>query len=266
MEVTFPERYHKAVEYIEKTYGDLESTNQLDNMQKLVFYALRKQADVGPCTETAPSMWYVKERYKHDAWKQLKTMSKFEAMVHYVQHLDEIKAGWIHEVLLAVKETPSEPSTDGLDVERLREPTTQNIEALISEVFRLRQLLRDHNIPFVQIHSPATSRSNADNNDVPPSSKLAGDTSSALSVADGDPTPTTPAASSSGSEVVVPVKPLPRSYSHDVVPPTKPTTSGASVTKPAAARTPTDVYYTARKLTWMEWLGLVSVDEVVPKE
>jgi acyl-CoA-binding protein len=255
MEVTFPERYHKAVEYIEKTYGDLEATNQLDNMQKLVFYALRKQADVGPCVEAAPSMWYVKERYKHDAWKQLKTMSKFEAMVHYVQHLDEIKSGWIHEVLSTVNAPSDEVPSDGLDVEALREPTTQNIEALISEVFRLRQLLQDHNIIFAQNSSAAPCSTR----DIASSSNIGRESSTAFS-ADGD-----PAAPSSSSEVVVPVKPLPQSYSNNVIPPTKPM-SGALAAKPAAAHTPTDVYYTPRRLTWMEWLGLVSVDEVAPKE
>lgn len=254
MEVTFPERYHKAVEYIEKTYGDLESSTQLDNMQKLVFYALRQQTDVGPCTEAAPSMWYMKERYKHDAWKQLKTMSKFEAMVHYVQHLDEIKTGWINEVLsdtVKVSTAPGAVTGEDSDLEPLREPTPQNIEALMVEVFRLRQLLRSHNIPYHQPISAVTSPCA----DVTSSPAFGADASNAITASD------TPILSSSNTSVPVPVKPVPASYA-DVVPPTKPI-NGAPHVQPTAS---VPLYYTPRKLTWMEWLGLVSVDEVVEKE
>eukprot|EP00331_Platyophrya_macrostoma_P029309 CAMPEP_0176441544 /NCGR_PEP_ID=MMETSP0127-20121128/21260_1 /TAXON_ID=938130 /ORGANISM="Platyophrya macrostoma, Strain WH" /LENGTH=123 /DNA_ID=CAMNT_0017826341 /DNA_START=53 /DNA_END=421 /DNA_ORIENTATION=- len=106
MDITYPDRYYKAIEYVEQHYGDIEKNESLDNMHKLVMYALRQQVEIGPCKEPAPYVWNVKERYKHSAWSQLKSMSKFEAMFHYVQHLDEmIGPSWIQSV------TVTEPSS-----------------------------------------------------------------------------------------------------------------------------------------------------------
>lgn len=150
MDVTFPDRYYRAVDFVEKQYGDIENNVELDTAQKLVFYALRQQVDHGPCTAPAPYMWNVKEKYKHAAWSQLKSMSKYEAMVHYVRQLEEIRGpSWITSTAGAAcseldTSAHDEDVSDGLSTE----VSESNVKFLIAEVTRLRTILRTRNISF----------------------------------------------------------------------------------------------------------------------
>lgn len=91
MDFTFPEKFFQAAKYFDHyTAGDLEETDLLDNDHKLMFHALRKQAEEGPCDVPAPAFWHVTERYKHQAWCRLGRMSKFEAMVLFVKQLEQL--------------------------------------------------------------------------------------------------------------------------------------------------------------------------------
>ncbi|KAG5490827.1 hypothetical protein JKF63_00949 [Porcisia hertigi] len=90
MDLAFPKKYHEVVKYFDYYIGDLEKTPLLTDVQKLMFYALRQQADHGQCITSAPPIWYTTERKKHQAWKQLGRMSTFEAMVFFVQQFEEI--------------------------------------------------------------------------------------------------------------------------------------------------------------------------------
>lgn len=58
------------------------------NDTKLKMYGYFKQANDGPCTGGAPSMFDPVGRAKYNAWKQLGNLSKEEAMLKYI---DEVK-------------------------------------------------------------------------------------------------------------------------------------------------------------------------------
>ncbi|KAG5465247.1 hypothetical protein LSCM4_00701 [Leishmania orientalis] len=90
MDLSFPEKYFEVVKYFDYYIGNLEETPLLTDVQRLMFYALRQQADHGQCTTAAPSIWHMTERHKHQAWKQLGRMSTFEAMVFFVQQFERL--------------------------------------------------------------------------------------------------------------------------------------------------------------------------------
>ncbi|RNF18548.1 uncharacterized protein Tco025E_04422 [Trypanosoma conorhini] len=161
MDYAFPEKYIKVAHFFDHEFGDIEASTQLDNKQKLVLYALRQQAEHGPCTDGAPSMWWTRERLKYDAWKQLGDMSKYEAMVNFVKVLEELLGGTVNWVKkcealednadagekcatkLQRGEKPPVTVADTWD-EDLRahsEPTEQNVGYLASQVMHLRREL-----------------------------------------------------------------------------------------------------------------------------
>lgn len=92
MDLPFPEKYHAVARYFDIYIGDIEQSPLLTDAQRLLFYALRQQADHGPCTTPQPSMWYMTERHKHQAWQQVSHMSTFEAMVFFVQQFEAVLA------------------------------------------------------------------------------------------------------------------------------------------------------------------------------
>lgn len=145
MDFTFPEKYFKAAEYFDYAIGDLETTTALKDEQKLLFYALRQQAEHGPCKETAPSLWHVRERYKHQAWCHLRIMSRFEAMVKFVSHYEAYLGGnvnWVEKM----KEIPTSATcTNGpvwdADIIDHSTPTVANIHYLATQLMLTRQKL-----------------------------------------------------------------------------------------------------------------------------
>ena len=56
----------------------------------LKFYALYKQATVGPCNEPKPYAWDIKGKYKWEAWNKIKDCSSSEAKLKYVEQLKEL--------------------------------------------------------------------------------------------------------------------------------------------------------------------------------
>ncbi|KAF8282810.1 hypothetical protein TcYC6_0021360 [Trypanosoma cruzi] len=85
MDHAFPGNHSKAALFLDHEFGDIEAAARLGDKQKLLFYALRRQAEHGPCTGAAPSIWWTRKRMKCDAWKQLGDMSVYEAMVNSVR-------------------------------------------------------------------------------------------------------------------------------------------------------------------------------------
>ena len=71
-----------------------KSSLKLSNAQKLSFYALFKQATVGPCTTPKPSLLAMYDRTKWNAWNELGRMSKDEAIARYVAELDKVSPAW----------------------------------------------------------------------------------------------------------------------------------------------------------------------------
>jgi acyl-CoA-binding protein len=88
------EEFRRAVEYIQKLPND--GPYKQSNAEKFRFYALHKQATVGPCNVPRPSWWNIlgNAKAKWNAWDQLKEMSKEEAMTMYVEEFRKVKAAY----------------------------------------------------------------------------------------------------------------------------------------------------------------------------
>jgi acyl-CoA-binding protein len=71
-----------------------KSSLKLSNDQKLAFYALFKQATVGPCNTPKPSILSMVDRAKWNAWNDIRKLSKDEAIVRYVAELEKISPSW----------------------------------------------------------------------------------------------------------------------------------------------------------------------------
>jgi len=71
---------------------------RLSTEQKLTFYALFKQATVGPCDRPKPGLMEMVEKAKWSAWKKLGKMRKEEAIAEYVKLLDTVAPQWKQEM------------------------------------------------------------------------------------------------------------------------------------------------------------------------
>eukprot|EP01006_Ploeotia_vitrea_P039101 TRINITY_DN66311_c5_g1_i1.p1 TRINITY_DN66311_c5_g1~~TRINITY_DN66311_c5_g1_i1.p1 ORF type:complete len:297 (-),score=167.92 TRINITY_DN66311_c5_g1_i1:14-904(-) len=92
--VSMTEDFEEAASFLQRN-----NELNLDNEQKLRFYAFFKQATVGKCTTSRPGMFSFVERAKWDAWHALGDMSKDQAVVEYIQELDRIAPQWKEEKL-----------------------------------------------------------------------------------------------------------------------------------------------------------------------
>eukprot|EP00298_Acanthocystis_sp_HF-20_P004097 c14434_g1_i2.p1 GENE.c14434_g1_i2~~c14434_g1_i2.p1 ORF type:complete len:243 (-),score=104.61 c14434_g1_i2:24-752(-) len=63
--------------------------HSLDNNTKLKLYGLYKQATIGKCNTTQPSIFYQVDRAKWNAWNELGDLSQFEAKQIYAEVLIE---------------------------------------------------------------------------------------------------------------------------------------------------------------------------------
>ncbi|XP_075232071.1 acyl-CoA-binding domain-containing protein 6-like [Lycorma delicatula] len=75
------ESFNAACEHVKKI------VRLLTPSQMLEFYALFKQATVGPCSTPRPSWYAIEAKQKWDAWNKLGTMSKTDAMDAYIRTL-----------------------------------------------------------------------------------------------------------------------------------------------------------------------------------
>ena len=75
--VQYPEKFELTARYAE---GPLASDESLSPSDRLLLYALERQARHGPCTEPRPSMWDAVAKAKWNAWCELGDRSKMEAM------------------------------------------------------------------------------------------------------------------------------------------------------------------------------------------
>ncbi|XP_054015440.1 acyl-CoA-binding domain-containing protein 6-like [Hylaeus anthracinus] len=82
------ETFNKAASYLQTLASEL-NTNEL-----LRFYALYKQATVGPCNVPKPTWYQVQARQKWEAWKNLNDMSHDDAMNNYILELTNISPTW----------------------------------------------------------------------------------------------------------------------------------------------------------------------------
>eukprot|EP00759_Apiculatamorpha_spiralis_P023946 PhF_6_TR27486/c0_g1_i1/m.40371 len=141
--IGFPEKYYLAKRFMEDD-ANVSSGPPLSDTDKLAFYALSMQADIGPCDRPAPSMWNLTEYYKHSAWAALGKLSKMEAMVYYTQQVDEKFPAWVTRVTsnnddhTAVAK-PNENALPENFVDGVGESLPQDVPALQSLVIELRQ-------------------------------------------------------------------------------------------------------------------------------
>ena len=166
MDVPYPERYHLAKQYVLTRYGDLEQCKEIPNAEKLGLYALSMQADHGPCNTSAPYMWNVTERYKHSAWSQLGRMCMPEAMVKYVDILERFAGkGWVEKMgggsSATPQRRPSAANGEAVIGNLSGEVTIENVDALRTEIVRLRRLLARHGISSDAPPSPQTESRNS---------------------------------------------------------------------------------------------------------
>ncbi|CEP00267.1 ACB domain-containing protein [Plasmodiophora brassicae] len=87
-----PGTFDAAVRFVQSPATP--STKRQTNAQKLMFYALYKQATAGANTTPAPGRLNVVARAKWDAWKQLGSLSKDDAKKRYIAELDKFDPSW----------------------------------------------------------------------------------------------------------------------------------------------------------------------------
>ncbi len=79
--------FEKAVEHLNNSD---ENTLNVDNNTKLKFYKYYKQATVGNCNTTQPSLFDFKNKAKWEAWNSLKDMSSDKAKCLYITLLQSV--------------------------------------------------------------------------------------------------------------------------------------------------------------------------------
>ncbi|XP_043594765.1 acyl-CoA-binding domain-containing protein 6 [Bombus pyrosoma] len=84
--------FNKATVYLQSLASELNST------ELLKFYALYKQATIGPCNISKPNWYQMQARQKWEAWKNLNDMSCDDAMNNYVLELSKLNPNWEQDV------------------------------------------------------------------------------------------------------------------------------------------------------------------------
>ena len=80
--VSYPDKFHLALKYA----SEGPPLPNLSDADRILLEALRQQATLGECNRQRPGMWdTTEEKAKFEAWKQLGTMPKAEAMHLYVR-------------------------------------------------------------------------------------------------------------------------------------------------------------------------------------
>lgn len=81
--------FEHAVKFINSSKP---GTVKLSNAQKLMFYALFKQATIGDCTGAQPGRMQMVARAKYDAWKEQsnKKLSKDDAMKAFIEEFKKV--------------------------------------------------------------------------------------------------------------------------------------------------------------------------------
>ncbi|XP_006612413.1 acyl-CoA-binding domain-containing protein 6-like [Apis dorsata] len=84
--------FNKATHYLQLLASELNSA------ELLKFYALYKQATIGPCNISKPNWYQMQARQKWEAWKGLNDMSCNDAMNNYIQELTKLNPNWEENV------------------------------------------------------------------------------------------------------------------------------------------------------------------------
>lgn len=60
--------------------------------EKLALYGLSQQSKFGDVKEDKPSIWYIKDYFKHGAWEKMKGTSQEEARKQFIQYSEALLA------------------------------------------------------------------------------------------------------------------------------------------------------------------------------
>lgn len=82
------QQFNEAAKYLEQLVDQLDQGTLLD------FYGLYKQSTIGVCNIPKPGIFSLQAKAKWNAWHELGDMSKDEAMLLYVNKLNDIKPSW----------------------------------------------------------------------------------------------------------------------------------------------------------------------------
>lgn len=82
------ERFDKAAKHLQTLVSELSSS------ELLTFYALYKQATVGPCDIPRPNWYQTQAKHKWEAWKKLGDMNRETAMDSYIHSLTKVNPTW----------------------------------------------------------------------------------------------------------------------------------------------------------------------------
>ncbi|XP_017878997.1 acyl-CoA-binding domain-containing protein 6 [Ceratina calcarata] len=80
--------FNKAANHLQSLASELSAT------ELLRFYALYKQATVGPCNALKPKWYQVQAKQKWEAWNSLNEMSSEDAMNNYIEELAKLNPNW----------------------------------------------------------------------------------------------------------------------------------------------------------------------------
>ena len=80
----------KFTNSVSKVTDYVSSNNILSNEDMLTLYGYYKQATIGDCNTSAPSMFDLKGKAKHSAWLENKGMDKEHAMKRYIKKVEKL--------------------------------------------------------------------------------------------------------------------------------------------------------------------------------
>ncbi len=83
----------KVVRKFQQACDDVKQYTGLDHATLGYLYGHYKQATVGDCTMSAPSMWDITGNAKYQAWLGLKGMSTELAMTRYTTKVKALRKG-----------------------------------------------------------------------------------------------------------------------------------------------------------------------------
>ena len=120
--IQFPEKFGYACAFAERVIKLEDESCAMNVQDRLVMYALRQQGQHGDNTTASPSWWNAREYAMWGAWSQLKGRSSMEAMVFFVQRLEEIDKEWLEHELSYRDENEAKPAPKTPEIPQAEPP------------------------------------------------------------------------------------------------------------------------------------------------
>jgi len=81
----------KIVAIFEVAAHESRQLTEISNTEKLILYSLYKQSTESDAPDKAPSLAFIVEKAKYSAWSKLRGMSRTQAMLHYIEAVQQLK-------------------------------------------------------------------------------------------------------------------------------------------------------------------------------